>query len=46
MKKISSSDFKDLLKKTLLIVLGTLILAVAINLFIIPNKLLSGVFLE
>ncbi|MBU3093931.1 YitT family protein [Clostridium sp. CF011] len=42
MKKVSSTDFKDLFKKIVLIILGTFILAVAINLFIIPNKLLSG----
>lgn len=42
MKKISSADFKDLFQKIILIVLGSLILAVAVNLFIIPNKLLSG----
>lgn len=42
MKKVSSTDFKDLFKKIVLIILGTFILAVAINLFVIPNKLLSG----
>ena len=42
MKKISNTDFKDLSQKILLIVLGSFILSVAINLFIIPNKLLSG----
>jgi len=42
MVKISSNDFKDLARKVFLIILGCLILSVAINLFIIPNKLLSG----
>ena len=42
MKKLSNSDFKDLTQKTVLIILGSLVLAVAVNLFIIPNKLLSG----
>ncbi len=42
MKKIFNTDFKDLSQKMILIVLGSFILSVAINLFIIPNKLLSG----
>lgn len=42
MMKISCTDFKQLSKKTILIILGCFILAVSINLFIIPNKLLSG----
>jgi uncharacterized membrane-anchored protein YitT (DUF2179 family) len=42
MKKKYSTNFKDLVKKTVLIILGSLIIAVAVNLFIIPNMLLSG----
>ena len=42
MKKIFNNDFIDLTKKIFLIVLGSLILSIGINLFIIPNKLLSG----
>ena len=42
MKKKHSTNFKDLVKKTVLIILGCLIIAVAVNLFIIPNMLLSG----
>ncbi|MGK0469436.1 YitT family protein [Clostridium sp.] len=42
MKKKYSANFKDLVKKTVLIILGSLIIAVAVNLFIIPNMLLSG----
>ena len=42
MKNVSSTDIKDLFKKIVLIVLGSFILSVAVNLFIIPNKLLSG----
>ncbi|MBU3102470.1 MULTISPECIES: YitT family protein [Clostridium] len=42
MQKIASNDLKDLMKKIFLIILGSLILAIAINLFVVPNKLLSG----
>lgn len=42
MKKKSSTDFKDLVQKTVLIILGSLIISVAVNLFVIPNMLLSG----
>ena len=42
MKKLSSTDFKELFKKIVLIILGSFILSVAVNLFVIPNKLLSG----
>ncbi|MCB2291885.1 YitT family protein [Clostridium sp. CS001] len=42
MKKFYSNESKDLFQKIILIVLGSLIMAVGINLFIIPNKLLSG----
>ena len=42
MQKIASNDLKDLIKKIFLIILGSLILAIAINLFVVPNKLLSG----
>ncbi|MEK6266708.1 MAG: YitT family protein [Clostridium sp.] len=42
MKNKFSANFKDLVKKTVLIILGSLIIAVAVNLFIIPNMLLSG----
>jgi uncharacterized membrane-anchored protein YitT (DUF2179 family) len=42
MKKIYSAEFKELFQKIVLIVLGSLIIAVGVNLFIIPNKLLSG----
>ncbi len=42
MKKVFSTDFKQLLKKIVLIILGSLILSVAVNLFIIPTRLLSG----
>ena len=42
MKKVNSTDFKDLFPKIGLIILGSLVLAVGVNLFIIPNKLLSG----
>ncbi|MGH4119153.1 YitT family protein [Clostridium sp.] len=42
MKKKFDTDFKDLFKKIVLIILGSLIIAVSVNLFIIPNMLLSG----
>ncbi len=42
MRKVFSTDFKELAKKIILIILGSLITSVAVNLFIIPNKLLSG----
>lgn len=42
MKNKFSANIKDLVKKTVLIILGSLIIAVAVNLFIIPNMLLSG----
>ena len=42
MKKTSNMDFKDLIQKIVLIILGSLIMSVGVNLFIIPNKLLSG----
>ncbi|MBZ9632778.1 YitT family protein [Clostridium sp. FP1] len=42
MKKVFTTDFKDLFQKIVLIMLGSFILAVSINLFIVPNKLLSG----
>jgi len=42
MKNISGAIFKELFEKIALIILGSLILSVAINLFIIPNKLLGG----
>lgn len=42
MKKFYSSEFKELFQKIILIVLGSLIIAIGVNLFIIPNKLLSG----
>lgn len=42
MKKLSNTDFKELFKKIVLIILGSFILSVAVNLFVIPNKLLSG----
>ncbi|MCJ7691563.1 MAG: YitT family protein, partial [Clostridiaceae bacterium] len=42
MKKKYDTEFKDLFKKTVLIILGSLIISVSINLFIIPNMLLSG----
>lgn len=42
MKNIFSSDFKELFQKIALIILGSFILSVAVNLFIVPNKLLSG----
>lgn len=42
MKKFYSAEFKDLFKKIVLIVLGSLIIAIGVNLFIIPSKLLSG----
>jgi uncharacterized membrane-anchored protein YitT (DUF2179 family) len=42
MKKFSRTNFKDLFKKVVLIILGCFILSVALNLFIIPTKLLSG----
>jgi len=42
MKKVSGAIFKELFKKIALIILGSLIISVAINLFIIPNKLLGG----
>lgn len=42
MKKKADTDFKDLIKKIVLIILGSLIISVAVNLFIIPNMLLSG----
>jgi uncharacterized membrane-anchored protein YitT (DUF2179 family) len=42
MKKKYTTNFKHLVKKTVLIILGSLIIAVAVNLFIIPNMLLSG----
>lgn len=42
MKKFYSAEFKDLFQKIVLIVLGSLIIAVGVNLFVIPSKLLSG----
>ena len=42
MKKISSVNLKYLCKKIFFIILGSFILSVAINLFIVPSKLLSG----
>ncbi|MCB2296106.1 YitT family protein [Clostridium algoriphilum] len=42
MIKVSSTVFKELVKKIVLIILGSLILSIAINLFIVPNKLLGG----
>jgi len=42
MTKMSGSVFKELFKKIALITLGSLILSIAINLFVIPNKLLGG----
>ena len=42
MKKVYSAEFKDLFQKIGLIVLGSLIIAVGVNLFVIPSKLLSG----
>ncbi|GCD13262.1 YitT family protein [Clostridium tagluense] len=42
MKKVFTTDFKDLFQKIVLIMLGSFILAFSINLFIVPNKLLSG----
>jgi len=42
MKKVSSTDFKEVFKKIVLIILGSFLLSVAVNLFIVPNKLLSG----
>jgi uncharacterized membrane-anchored protein YitT (DUF2179 family) len=42
MKKFYSAEAKDLFQKIVLIVLGSLIIAVGVNLFVIPNKLLSG----
>ena len=42
MKKLNNAEFKDLLPKIGLIILGSLIIAIGVNLFIIPNKLLSG----
>jgi len=42
MKKVPSADFKDSFQKIVLIIFGSFILSVAVNLFIIPNKLLSG----
>jgi uncharacterized membrane-anchored protein YitT (DUF2179 family) len=42
MKNVSSIDFKNLFQKTVLIILGSLVVAIAVNLFIIPTKLLSG----
>ncbi|MBU3192288.1 YitT family protein [Clostridium bowmanii] len=42
MKKLSRADLKELFKKIVLIILGSFILSVAVNLFVIPNKLLSG----
>ena len=42
MKKLNNDEFKDLLPKVGLIILGSLIIAIGVNLFIIPNKLLSG----
>jgi uncharacterized membrane-anchored protein YitT (DUF2179 family) len=42
MKKFYSSEFKELFQKIVLIVLGSLIIAVGVNLFVIPSKLLSG----
>ena len=42
MKKFYSAEFRELFQKIVFIVLGTLIIAVGVNLFIIPSKLLSG----
>ena len=42
MKKFYSAEFKELFQKIVLIVLGSLIIAVGVNLFVIPSKLLSG----
>jgi uncharacterized membrane-anchored protein YitT (DUF2179 family) len=42
MKKFYSAEFKDLFQKIVLIILGSLIIAIGVNLFIIPSKLLSG----
>jgi len=42
MKKLCSTGFKEISQKVALIILGSFILSVAVNLFIIPNKLLSG----
>ena len=42
MKKFYSTEAKDLFQKIVLIVIGSLIIAVGLNLFIIPSKLLSG----
>lgn len=42
MKKKTNTDFKDLVQKIVLIILGSLIISVAVNLFVIPNMLLSG----
>lgn len=42
MKKVSSTVYKDLFEKIGLIILGSFILSVALNLFIVPNKLLGG----
>jgi len=42
MKTIGVNVFKDSFRKIFLIISGSLILSVAINLFIVPNKLLGG----
>jgi len=42
MKKFYTAEFKELFQKIVLIVLGSLIIAVGVNLFVIPSKLLSG----
>ncbi|HEY8888721.1 MAG TPA: YitT family protein [Clostridium sp.] len=42
MKNTYNIDFKDLFKKIFLIILGSLILSIGTNLFIVPNKLLGG----
>lgn len=42
MKKSSNIEIKDLFLKIVLIIFGSFILSVGVNLFIIPTKLLSG----
>ena len=42
MKKLYNAEFKELFQKIVLIVIGSLFIAVGLNLFIIPSKLLSG----
>jgi uncharacterized membrane-anchored protein YitT (DUF2179 family) len=42
MKKFYSTEFKELFQKIVIIVLGSLIIAVGVNLFVIPSTLLSG----